>query len=67
MSEVFYITAMIAILNPKGLSYHVITNAGTSFFDSYEDLPILCKRWLDKYGGTVYILGDGVTAIYKNV
>lgn len=67
MAEVFYIAAMIAIRTPYGLKFHVITNGGTSIFDGYDELPILCKRFLDKYGGNAYTLGDGVVAVYTNV
>lgn len=67
MIEVFYITAILSVVSPVGLSYHVVTNAGTSIFYNYDELPIMAKRFIDKYGSSAYPVADGVIAIYTNV
>lgn len=66
MSEVFYITAILAVISPLGLSYHVITNAGTSIFQNYDELPLIAKRFIDKYQVNAVPVSDYVTGIYIN-
>lgn len=67
VSEVFYITAILAVLSNRGVMYHVITNAGTSIFDNYDELPLLAKNFLDKHSADTVPISDTVIATYLRV
>lgn len=66
MNEIFYVTAVLAVYSPSGLRYHVITNAGTSIFPRYDDLPLLARKFIDKYGNSPCQVADGIIGIYIN-
>lgn len=48
MRDVFYIAAVTIVQAPCGCAYYVHTNAGTSMYLHYEDLPRLAQTFITK-------------------
>lgn len=48
MRDVFYIAAVTIVQAPCGCAYYVHTNAGTSMYMHYDELPRLAQIYITK-------------------
>lgn len=48
MRDAFYIAAVTIVQCPAGCTYYVHTNAGTSMYYHFNDLPVIVQKYINE-------------------